>query len=139
MAGKIKELILLLFNRYRNIILYAIIGGLSAGLDFLVYSLLCKSGLHFQVANVVSVHCGIFCSFILNRHYNFKVKDKTLLRFLSFYVIGLIGLALSASLLYVLVDVSSWNEIYAKLVTIVAVALVQFVLNKFITFKKTKS
>ena len=139
MAGKIKELVLFIFNRYRNIILYGIIGGLSAGLDFLVYSLLCKSGLHFQVANVISVHCGIFCSFILNRHYNFKIKDKTLLRFLSFYVIGLIGLALSASLLYVLVDVSSWNEIYAKLVTIVAVALVQFVLNKFITFKKSKS
>ena len=126
------------YQRYRNFILYGIIGGISAGLDFFIYTLLCKGDLNYQVANVVSIHCGIFCSFLLNRYYNFKVKDKTFLRFLSFYVIGLTGLALSAFLLYLMVDINAWNEIYAKLITIIAVAIVQFLLNKFITFKKSK-
>ena len=138
MEKSLKSFIQVNYQRYRNIILYGIIGGISAGLDFLVYTFLCKLDLNYQIANVFSIHCGIFCSFLLNRHFNFKIKDKTLLRFLSFYVIGLTGLALSAALLYLMVNINSWNEIYAKLITIIVVAIVQFLLNKFITFKKSK-
>ena len=125
-----------LYSRFRNLILYGLIGGFCAGLDFAIYTLLC----HFEVmpylwANVISIHVGIFCSFFLNRSFNFKVKDKTPLRFLSFYIVGLIGLAISEGILYLMVDWAQWNELVSKLVSIVVVALVQFCLNKFITFK----
>ncbi|MDR1459623.1 MAG: GtrA family protein [Bacteroidales bacterium] len=127
------------YQRYRTLILYGIIGGTSAGLDFGIYTLLCKCEINYQLANLISVHCGIFCSFLLNRGYNFKVTDKILLRFLSFYIIGLSGWLISAALLHVMVDMKGINEIYAKLLTIIVVAISQFLLNKFITFKKTKS
>ncbi len=133
----LKNLIIKLFNRYRNLILYGLIGGFCAGLDFAVYTLLCKINVQYLVANVVGIHCGIFCSFILNRHINFRVKDKMWTRFTFFYLIGLIGLALSSGMLYYMVTMSNWDEISAKLITVVTVALVQFFLNKLITFKKT--
>lgn len=125
-----------LYARFRNLILYGIIGAFCAGLDFVIYSLLC----HFDImpylwANVISIHCGIFCSFILNRGYNFRVKDKVLKRFLSFYIVGLIGLGISELMLYLMVDLAAWNEIVSKLISVVVVALVQYFLNKCITFK----
>ena len=89
-------------------------------------------------ANVISTHIGIFTSFLLNRSYNFKVKDKTLLRFLSFYAIGLTGLGLSSLLLWLMVDKAQWDKLVCKLITIVVVSSVQFVLNKFVTFKQSK-
>jgi putative flippase GtrA len=131
-----KKQIIQLYSKYKNFVLYGIIGAISAGIDFAIYTLLFRMGLDFSISNIISVHCGIFCSFLLNRQYNFKVKDKMLSRFLSFYAIGLTGLALSAGLLWLMVTNASWNEIYAKLLTIVAVAILQFFLNKFLTFRK---
>ena len=134
MVSFIKQLL----NRYKDFIIYAIIGGFCAGIDFGVYSVLCFL-IPYLWANVISTHCGIFCSFILNRQFNFKVKDKTIIRFLSFYIVGLIGLCISSLFLYILVDLAQANEIICKLLTIVIVAIIQFLLNKFITFKnKTK-
>ncbi|MBR2368669.1 MAG: GtrA family protein [Paludibacteraceae bacterium] len=125
-----------LFFRYQDLLFYAIIGGFCAGLDFGVYSVLCFI-MPYLWANVISTHCGIFCSFLLNRQYNFKVKDKTIKRFFSFYTVGLLGLGISSLLLYILVDIAHFNELICKLLTIVIVAIIQFLLNKFITFKNT--
>lgn len=131
-----KDRVIALFNRFRNLILYGIIGGFCAFLDFCIYILLC----HFEVlpylwANVISTHIGIITSFFLNRSLNFKVKDKVPQRFLSFYLVGLTGLGLSSLMLWLMVDMAAWNEVVGKLITIVFVALVQYTLNKYVTFK----
>lgn len=134
-----KDKIIELYNRFRNLILYGIIGGFCAALDFCVYSILC----HFDLlpylwANVISTHIGIFTSFLLNRSFNFRVKDKTPQRFLSFYAVGLTGLGLSSLMLWLMVDKLQWNELVCKLITIVFVSLMQFILNKYITFKQKR-
>lgn len=129
---KVKELIV----KYRELILYGLIGGLCASLDFGVYTVL-SLWIPFLWSNIISVHCGIFCSFVLNRNFNFKVKDNTGKRFLSFYLVGLAGLGLSELLIFILTDKFEWHYIVAKLLTVVVVALFQFAMNKLITFNKT--
>ena len=57
-----------LYHRFRELILYGIIGGSCATLDFIIYTLL-SMVIPYLAANVISVHCGIFCSFFLNRPY----------------------------------------------------------------------
>lgn len=131
---KIREL----YFKFRELILYGIIGGFCAGLDFGVYTLL-GLWLPYLWANVISVHCGIFCSFFLNRQYNFKVKDKPAQRFTIFYLVGLAGLGLSELLIYILATRWGWNYLAAKLLTVVAVALFQFGANKLITFRQSKN
>lgn len=131
--------IIAVYSRFRNLILYGIIGGFCAALDFGIYTLLCYYELlPYLWANVISTHIGIFTSFLLNRSFNFKVKDKTPQRFLSFYLVGLTGLGLSSLMLWLMVDKMQWNELVCKLITIAFVSLVQFVLNKFVTFKQSK-
>lgn len=127
-----------LYHKFREFILYGIIGGFCAALDFGVYTVL---GLiiPFLIANVISVHCGIICSFLLNRNFNFKVKDKTKRRFLSFYLVGLSGLGISELLLWVFSTRMGLNHIAVKLATVIIVALYQFLLNKYITFKTAKN
>lgn len=125
-----------LYFRFRNLILYGIIGGFCAALDFGIYTILCYFDIiPYLWANVISIHAGIFTSFALNRSINFKVKDKTAVRFVSFYSVGLIGLGISELMLYLMVTVGGLNEVMCKLLSIIVVALVQFVLNKYITFK----
>ena len=132
------EIIKDLYFRFRELILYGIIGALCAALDFGLYTLL-GMWIPYLWANVISVHAGILCSFLLNRQYNFKVKDRPAQRFTIFYLVGLSGLGLSELIIYLLAKRGGWDYVLTKLLTVVVVALFQFVLNKFITFKKTEN
>ena len=126
-----------LYFRFRNLLLYGIIGGFCAALDFGVYTALCYFDIMpYLWANIISIHVGIFTSFVLNRSFNFKVKDKTTKRFLSFYAVGLTGLGISELMLYLMVTLGGMNELVCKLFSIVVVALIQFLMNKYITFQK---
>ena len=120
----------------RQIILYGIIGGCSALLDFLVFTLFYKQfGMNEYLANGISVHAGIAMSFILNRKYNFKKTDRVLFRAFSFYLTGLFGLALSQGILW-FGNVLLVPVVLVKFVSIFLVAAVQFIINKLITFNK---
>ena len=119
----------------RNLILYGIIGGLSSGLDALVFALLVKGlGVNQFVANTISIHCGIFLSFFLNSRYNFKKTDDFWGRFIPFYLTGLFGLALSQGILW-LGGYLGADTLITKLVSIVIVALVQFFINRAVAFR----
>jgi len=123
-------------KKHRLLLGYGVIGVLAAGLDFFVYTALTSMlHLNYQIANIISVHCGMICSFTLNRQFNFKTKDKTVKRVFTFYCVALFGLGVSALLLYLFVDTLDFHKTLSKLVTILIVALIQFILNKTITFK----
>ena len=128
-----------IYKKFRNLILYGIIGCCSSTLDFLLYSLFVSVfGWHYILSNCISVLAGITTSFTLNRNYNFKVKDKTRQRFAVFLSIGLCGMMVSNMLLYLCIDILHWNKIVSKLLSIIFVVIFQFILNKYITFKPTK-
>ncbi len=112
------------------------IGGVSSSIDFIIYTILVTAHLNVLVANVIGVNIGILTSFVLNRQYNFKVKDRVKQRFISFYTIGLIGLGISSAFLYLFVDLWDMNKVYSKVITIILVAIIQFILNSRVTFKK---
>ena len=119
----------------RNLILYGIIGGLSSGLDALVFALLVKGlGINQFVANTISIQCGIFLSFFLNSRYNFKKTDDFWGRFIPFYLTGLFGLALSQGILW-LGGYLGADTLITKLVSIVIVALVQVFINRAVAFR----
>lgn len=122
--------------KFKEVILYGIIGSFSSGLDFIIFTILTKIGMFYVIANIFSVIVGIFTSFILNRRYNFKVTDNTIRRFAIFLSVGLLGLALSTTILWLLLTKVGINELLAKLISIAGVVIVQFILNKYITFKQ---
>ncbi len=123
--------------RHKELILYCVIGCSGATLDFLVYVALTKlCGLHYQAANFISVSCGIVNNFFLNCFFNFKVRDNLLVRLSSFYCVGMLGWVLSAACLWFLIERLHANGFIAKLGTIFFVTVIQFCLNKFITFRK---
>ena len=128
-----------LYFKFRNLILYGIIGCCSSGLDFLLYTLFVSVfGWHYILSNCISVLAGITTSFTLNRNFNFKVKDKTRKRFAIFLTVGLCGMMLSNLILYVCISMMSLNKIISKLLSIVLVVFFQFFVNKYVTFKPSE-
>jgi putative flippase GtrA len=139
MNKKIMNYILKFLLPYKQIIQYGIIGCICAGLDFLIYLFLTNIfEIPYLFANIISIHAGIFTSFFLNRHFTFKVKNKTIFRFFSFYLVGLIGLSISSGLLILFIEKMFIDELVSKAGTIIIVAVIQFFLNKYISFKHEK-
>lgn len=127
----------MLKRNINQLILYGIIGCMAAGIDYLFYSILTICfGLYYIIANSFSVLIGIITSFSLNRTLNFKVTDKRAVRFCYFITIGIFGLILSNIILWVGVDNLKLHEKATKVVSIFFVAFIQFLFNKFVTFRK---
>ncbi len=159
-AEKIKQI----FIKYKNFILYGIIGGFCSSLDFFITVILNEIGINSLISNIIGVFTGITVSFFLNAYLNFKQTDKLLERALKFYTVGFLGLLLSLLILILgdalwgyhkpitffgismgtnnieaISDNSyDWHFIIVKFISIFVVALFQFFLNKFVTFKKSK-
>ncbi len=127
------------YGRFHHFFNYCLIGVSGVTIDFLVYSLLVwKCDLHYQYANVAGVCCGITNNFIWNYFVNFKSDRHLLLSFATFFTIGLLGLGISALLLHLFIKEMGVNEYIAKIFVIFVVTIVQFVLNKTITFRARK-
>ncbi|MGN0890887.1 MAG: GtrA family protein [Candidatus Spyradenecus sp.] len=126
-----------LWTRYREFVLYCLIGGSGVALDCAVFAALTYgASWHYQAANAVSVSCGICNNFLWNAFVNFRTTDRLWARFLSFYGVGLLGLGVSAALLWLLVGCLGWHELLSKGVILFVVTALQFTLNKCITFRR---
>ncbi len=122
-----------------QLIKYGIFGGLGALSDFLAFTAL-HAWLHVPIipANVVSILVGITVSFLLNSSITFAKTDYRAKRAMRFFAVGITGLLLSNVLLYLLTSPLQVAALWAKLVTIPIIALLQFVLNRSWTFAEIR-
>lgn len=120
-------------------ILYCFCGGIGVSTDYLVYYLSVHAGLWYQYANVLGYLCGTGISFCLNRIITFKSRDKIAQRFVIFLGVAAVGFTCSAVMLWVLVAQANLDEKIAKLLTLPVVVVIQFLLNRRITFASTVS
>jgi len=125
-----------LYLGQRNLILYIVIGGTGASLDFLIFSSLSLFFEHklYILYHLLAYIAGTTISFILNAKYNFKKSDNLNRRLKNFYLIATIGLAFSTISLVFFISVLEINQIISKLLSLFIVFLIQFNLNKKITF-----
>ena len=132
MLSRLREL----YIKYRQFIVYSIIGASGAGLDIIVFLVLFNVfKIDKTVATIISTSVGIINNFVLNVLFNFKIKENLFKRFISFYSVGLVGLGLTVVLLYVFVDIFKFNTNLVKFISIFFVVLVQYNLNKKISFR----
>lgn len=87
------------------------------------------------ISSIISSTLAIINNFVLNSYFTFKVTDNRLKRFTSFFGVATIGMIVSTLLLTLFIDVIEMNEMLAKAIAVCIVAMMQFVINKFFTFK----
>ena len=120
-------------NLFKLLIRYFFIGILAATFELLTFSLFIKY-INYVIANSIAYGFGVFSSFTLNILFNFKVKDKTLIRFGRFLIVNICGLFLSNFVLFYFSGVMPFIEL--KILSMPIVIFFQFTMNYFWTFKK---
>jgi len=132
----VKQIIL----QNRQFLLYCIIGLSGTALDFGVYSFLIWSGvLKYQAANAIGYASGTTLSFILNARFNFRVTDRMAQRLVCFFGVALLGWTVSAVLLYLLIGHYGFNKYLSKMATLIVIMLLQYNLNRLLSFRKSAS
>lgn len=116
-------------------IIYCLCGGMGVSADYVVYYLSLTAGIWYQYANGLGYLAGTLVSFALNRIFTFAKRDRVLQRLAMFLSVAAAGFAASALLLWLLVDLAHIDARWAKLVTLPMVVVLQFSLNRRITFK----
>lgn len=141
----------------RELIKYGIVGIIGLVIDMGIYYLLVrKFSVHYPfshlisgllagnmsikmidilISNIISQTFAVVNNFILNSYFTFKVTDQKLKRFMTFASIAIGGMFVSSMLLTLFIGVWGINEMLAKAISIIIVAMMQFVINKFVTFK----
>lgn len=133
-ADTVKKLIV----EKRQFLLYIAIGGCGSLITYACYALLVQVfHVHYQIANAVGYGLGTLFSFAMNARYNFQTKDKLLLRLVSFLIVALIGGAVAAGILALLVGHFKMHPLIGYVIALMAVPLIQYNLNRLISFRKT--
>tara|TARA_B100000315_G_C14428071_1_gene518818 strand:+ start:45 stop:494 length:450 start_codon:yes stop_codon:yes gene_type:complete len=92
---------------------------------------------HFVLANILAFACATSSSFIMNRHWTFRHKNKDIHhQFMKFFVVSSIGVIISSSILFFFVSQFDWPSSISKLITIPIVVLWGFFAHKYWTFAK---
>jgi putative flippase GtrA len=116
---------------------YALVGvvGLvvDMGLFYVFYEIV---HINYILSNIMSSSLAVVNNFILNSIFTFKVKDKLLYRFISFFSIALAGMALSSAMLALMIEGMNLNSMVAKAISVFCVALIQYYVNKKLTFSE---
>ena len=102
------------------------------------YYLLLYLGVHYLVANVIGFIISVFNAYYWNNKFVFKNKNESKSKtiFKTYIAYG-ITTCISSIMMYILVNNFSTSKIIAPLITLLVTIPLNFLLNKYWTFKDT--
>ena len=123
------EKIKLLIIKYKQFILFCIVGASNTLITMGVYALLLKFGVPYLIASPIGYICGVVNGYFWSSKVVFK-KKKTAQNAVKFLVVNLIVLGVNTGLMWLWVDVFSIHKILAQVLTICFTMPLNFILNK---------
>lgn len=126
-------------DKIREIVRYIIVGVATTTVSFGVYWL-CNEVFHFHYAlsNAVSWVAAVTFAFIANRKYVFRSDGDVRREVVTFFLSRLFSLGAEYLVLVPAVELLGLGKTVAKIVAQVVVMILNYVLGKFLVFRKKK-
>ena len=131
-----------LWNRYREIISYLIVGGLTTVVSLGVYYGLVltvldpRNPIQLQAANILSWICAVTFAYFTNRSFVFQSKNSSMLtEAAGFFASRVSTLLMDMAIMFVTVTLMGMSDKIAKLIVQVVVTIMNYVLSKFLVFR----
>lgn len=132
-----------IYQKYKELINYLIVGGLTTVVSLTVYYgcvltfLNPEVAVQLQVANVLSWIAAVTFAYFTNRKYVFESKNENRLQeAAAFYGSRVTTLLLDMLCMFLMVTLMGWNDKVAKLIVQVLVTVANYILSKFLVFRK---
>lgn len=132
-----------LLRKYRELIAYVIVGGLTTLVSMALYYgstwtfLDGNDPLQVQIANVISWVGAVAFAYVTNRVFVFQSRNTAIFReMLSFVSSRVLTLLLDMGCMWLLVTAIGIDHRIAKLVSMVLVTVGNYIISKLLVFKK---
>ena len=136
---KLKEL----YKRYKEIINYILVGGLTTVIGLVIYYLLVFSILdpsqpiELQIANVCSWIGAVTFAYFTNRKYVFESQNQNKVKEASQFVLSRVAtLLIDMGGMFLLVTLLNLNDKISKLIIQIVVIVLNYIFSKLIVFKR---
>ena len=122
----------------RQFIKFGIVGAIGTVVDVTILVFLKEIvGLNVYVANSISFTLAVFNNYTLNSLWTFGDQERWHQRQLvQFFIVSIVGLALSSALLFFFHDIVHLHYLIAKVLGILVVLFWNFSANRFWTFRE---
>lgn len=135
-----------LYKKHKEFINYLIVGGLTTVVSMAIFYgstwtfLDGNDAFELQIANVLSWVGAVLFSYFANRIFVFESKEKNILKeLLAFVSSRLLTLLLDMGTMFVLSTLLHLNYNISKIVAMVLVTVGNYVIGKFLVFKKKEN
>ena len=128
------------YNKYREVLLYLLFGGLTTLVNIVAFYILRKVSVGLQVSNVIAWFLSVLFAFITNKLFVFESKNNSkkedFKEMVSFFGFRVLSLLFDMGFMHVLVSVLNINELFSKILSNVLVIILNYVFSKLFIFKK---
>ena len=136
--------IVMLLRKHRELVSYVFWGVMTTIVNYVVYFLLTEGlQVYYLTGNVIAWAISVLFAYFVNKLYVFQSRDwawRVALRELWQMVASrLFSLGLEMAIMWFFVDTMHFNHLIVKLAANVVVVIVNYVLSKFIIFKKKQN
>lgn len=126
-----------LYERYGQIIKFAIAGASGAVVELGLYTLLVGAfSVYYLTANILSIVTGILVNYVISQKWVFESgRYAPKAEFAAFCFVSAITIVFNQTIVWALVDFVALHNILAKVLAILTVAVFNFFAKKYLVFK----
>lgn len=130
-------------KQYREQISYLFFGVLTTGINFVIYTAAYEwIGIDNLTSVVLAWIGSVLFAYITNKIWVFQSKTQNKIKLiresLEFFAARLLTGGVELGIMYVCVDLWSWNGMFMKLISSVLIIILNYILSKLVVFRKQK-
>jgi putative flippase GtrA len=92
--------------------------------------------MNYLLANTISYIIGVIHSYIWNKKFTFKSKDKSISEIIRFIFVYIVNYLVGLGILYILVDKIGLNKYLAGALNLIITTLISWFGHKYFSFKQ---
>jgi len=115
---------------------FCVIGVSNTAVHLSIYYLLLWLNVYYLLADIIAFAISVWNSYFWNKKYTFDAGKTTLSTILRLYAAYGSTTLLGTGLLFIMVDVIGLDEYISPIIKIGVITVINFILNKYIVFKK---
>lgn len=121
----------------KDFLLYLIVGGVATVTEWVLFYALEKIAIHYIAATVIAYVLSTFVNWIAGRVLVFKENRQSVLKELfGVYAASVVGLLMNLVIMWVAVDLLSFNEMLSKIAATAIVFFYNFLVRKLLIYRK---
>jgi len=132
-----------IYKKNEEVLNYLVVGGLTTVVSILVFALFNNIlNFDYRIASVISWIFAVAFAYFTNKTFVFKTRNKTLketfIESIKFFSSRIFSLIVDLGIIILLVEVFKLDELISKIIVQLIIVILNYILSKFIVFKKTK-